>query len=128
MFEEFEQTIDEEILKRVAETRTSGLSPMERGAAWIYLTTDRPFGSIQERFIRGMVAKIKEHWNRKAAYLKAPNRSGHSNPELIPAAQKRSGRKVLNRLAAILLTLVLGSLMWLRREHLEAMLRAVRGE
>ena len=27
--------------------------------------------------------------------------------------------------AAIVLTLVLGSLMWLRREHLDAMLRAV---
>jgi preprotein translocase subunit SecA len=128
MFEEFEQTIDEEIRKRVAETRASGLSPMERGATWTYLTTDQPFGSIQERFIRGMIAKIKERRNQKAVYLKAPNRSGHSNPELIPAAQKRSVRKAVNRLAAILLTLVLGSLMWLRREHLEAILRAVRGQ
>jgi preprotein translocase subunit SecA len=125
MFEEFEQTIDKEIAKRVAETRASGLSPMDRGATWTYLTTDQPFGSMQERFIRGMIAKVKEHRNRKAAYLKASNRSGHSNPELIPAAQKRSDRKAVNSLAAILLTLVLGSLMWLRRQHLEAMLRAV---
>ncbi len=65
MFEEFERTIDDEILKRLAETRASGLSPMERGATWTYLTTDQPFGSMQERFIRGMVAKIKEHRNRK---------------------------------------------------------------
>ncbi len=67
MFEEFERTIDEEILKRVAETRASGLSPMERGATWTYLTTDQPFGSMQERFIRGMIAKIKEHRNKKAS-------------------------------------------------------------
>jgi protein-S-isoprenylcysteine O-methyltransferase Ste14 len=125
MFEEFERSINEEILKRVAETRASGLSPMERGATWTYLTTDQPFGSMQERFIRGMIATIKERRNQKAAYLKAPNLSGYSNPEPIPAARKRSGRKAVNRLAAIMLTLVLGSLMWLRREHLEATLRAV---
>jgi preprotein translocase subunit SecA len=126
MFEESEQTIDEEIVKRVAETRESGLSPvMERGATWTYLTTDQPFGSMQERFIRGMIAKIKEQRTRKAAYLKAPNQSGHSSPELTLVARKGSGRKASNRLAAIMLTLVLGSLMWLRREHLEVMLRAV---
>jgi preprotein translocase subunit SecA len=72
MFEEFEQTIDGEILKRVAETRASGLSPIERGATWTYLTTDQPFGSMQERFVRGVIAKIKERRSRKAAYLKAP--------------------------------------------------------
>ena len=103
----------------------SGLSPMERGATWTYLTTDQPFGSMQERFIRGAIAKIKEHRNRKAAYLKATNLSGHSNPETIPTTQKRSGRETVNRFAGIILTLVLGSLMWLRREHMEAMLRAV---
>jgi preprotein translocase subunit SecA len=117
MFEEFERSIDEEILKRVAETRASGLSPMERGATWTYLTTDQPFGSMQERFIRGMVAKIKERRKQKAPNL--------SRPEPIPAARKRSGRKAVDRLAAIMLALVLGSLMWLRREHLEAMLQAV---
>ena len=73
-----------------------------------------------------MVARIKERRNQKAAYVKAPNLSGHANPEPIPAARKRSGRKAVNRLAAIMLTLVLGALMWLRREHLEAMLTAVR--
>jgi preprotein translocase subunit SecA len=126
MFEEFEQTIDKEIAKRLAETRASGLSPMERGATWTYLTTDQPFGSMQERFIRGMIARIKEHRNRKAAKrLKAPNRSRRSNPELIPAVQKRSGQKAIHRLVVILLTLALASLMWLRREHAEALLRAV---
>ena len=64
VFEEFERTIDEEILKRVTESRASGLSPMERGATWTYLTTDQPFGSMQERFIRGMIAKIKERRRR----------------------------------------------------------------
>ena len=92
MFEEFEQTIDEEILKRVAETRASGLSPMERGATWTYLTTDQPFGSMQERFIRGMIAKIKEHRNRKAANLKTLNLAGHSNPDS-EAPRKVSAKK-----------------------------------
>jgi preprotein translocase subunit SecA len=67
MFEEFELTIDEEILKRVAEAQASGLSPMERGATWTYLTTDQPFGTMQERFMRGMIAKIKGHRKRKAS-------------------------------------------------------------
>ena len=123
MFVEFERSIHAEILKRVAEIRASGLSPMERGATWTYLTTDQTFGSLQERFIRGMVARIKERRNQKAAYLKTSNLSGHANPEPIPGARKRSGRKAVNRLAAIMLTLVLGALMWLKREHLEAMLR-----
>ena len=98
MFEEFERSIDEEILKRVAEARASGLSPMERGATWTYLTTDQPFGSMQERFIRGMIAKLKERRNHKAAHLKAPN--------LSPAVQKRSRLKAVNRFAAIMLTLI----------------------
>ena len=72
MFEQFELTIDEEIFKRVTETRASGLSPTERGATWTYLTTDQPFGSMQERFVRGVIAKIKERRNQKAAYVKAP--------------------------------------------------------
>jgi hypothetical protein len=72
-----------------------------------------------------MIAKIKEQRTRKAAYLKAPNRSGHSSPELISVARKRSGLKAINRLAAIPLTLVLGTLMWFRREHFEVLLRAV---
>lgn len=71
MFQELEQTVDEEILKRMEEARTFGLNPIERGATWTYLTTDQPFGSIQERFIRGMLAKsgimtaIRKHRNRK---------------------------------------------------------------
>lgn len=125
MFEVFEGSVDKEMLKRVAEGRASGLGPMERGATWTYLTTDQPFGSMQERFIRGAIAKIKGHRDRKTANLKTLNLAGHSNPDPIPAAQKRSGRKAVDRLAAIMLTLVLGSLTWLRREHLEVMLRAV---
>ena len=48
-----------------------------------------------------------------------------TNPGPIPAAQKRSVRKAVNRLAAIMLPLILGSLMWFRREHLKVMLGAV---
>lgn len=126
MFEEFEQTLDEEILKRVAEAWESGVSPMERGATWTYLTTDQPFGSVQERFIRGVIAKIKEHRTRRDAYSKTPNRYGHSHPEPISEHPEKVGPKKFNRFAAILLPLVLGSLIWLRREHFEAMLQSIR--
>ena len=122
LFEVFERSIDEEMLKRVAETRASGLGPIERGATWTYLTTDQPFGSMQERFIRGIIAKIKEQRTRN---LKAPNRSGHSSPELTSVARTGSGRKAINRLAAIPLILVLGTLMWFRREHFGVLLRTV---
>ena len=131
VFEELHQTIDQEILKRVEEARTSGLNPMERGATWTYLTTDQPFGSVQERFIRGMIAKsgimtvIQKHRNRKASHLKALARSDNLNSVRVSVVPQESGRSVLKKLSAILVTVVLGSLMWLRREHLEVILGAV---
>lgn len=131
MFELLEQNIDEEILKRVAENRASGLSPMERGATWTYLTTDQPFGSLQERFIRGLIAKggiagkLRKYSNRKATYLKTMDRSGYANSEPIRTDQKKSSRKAVNGLAAVMLPLILGTLIWLRREHVEATCRAI---
>ena len=131
MFEELERTVDEEILKRVEEARTSGLNPMQRGATWTYLTTDQPFGSIQERFSRGIIAKsgimtaVRKRRNRKTAQLKLRDRSGNLNSVLVPVVRQKSGRRALKKLSAILLTVVLGSLMWIGRKHFEVVLLAI---
>ena len=54
MFEAMQAAVAEEIPKRLAQAETSGLNPSQRGATWTYLTTDRPFGSIEERMISGL--------------------------------------------------------------------------
>ena len=59
MFEQLEARIGEEIPRRVAEALASGEEPKQRGATWTYLTTDQPFGSWNERIIRGIVRKVK---------------------------------------------------------------------
>jgi hypothetical protein len=40
--------------KRLAQAEATGLDPTERGATWTYLTTDQPFGSIEERIVTGL--------------------------------------------------------------------------
>jgi preprotein translocase subunit SecA len=54
MFQAMQAAVAEEIPKRLAEAEGSGLDPAQRGATWTYLTTDRPFGSIEERVISGL--------------------------------------------------------------------------
>jgi preprotein translocase subunit SecA len=54
MFRTMQATAEEEIPKRLAQAEASGLDPTERGATWTYLTTDQPFGSIQERMVTGL--------------------------------------------------------------------------
>ena len=54
MFRTMEALVDEEIPKRVAQAEAGGLDPTERGATWTYLTTDQPFGSIEERIVSGL--------------------------------------------------------------------------
>lgn len=60
MFQALEATIDEEIPKRLALAEASGIDPAERGATWTYITTDMPFGSIQERMVAGMRQMLKK--------------------------------------------------------------------
>lgn len=55
MFERLEATIAREIPSRLAEAQVSGIDPSQRGATWTYLTTDQPFGSMTERFMRGLL-------------------------------------------------------------------------
>ncbi|HEV2687933.1 MAG TPA: hypothetical protein VGV35_05240 [Bryobacteraceae bacterium] len=59
LFDELQALIDEEIPKRVAEAEAGGIDPSERGATWTYLTTDQPFGSWNERIVRGIVRKFR---------------------------------------------------------------------
>lgn len=58
MFRTMEALVEEEIPKRVAQAEAGGLDPTERGATWTYLTTDQPFGSIEERIVAGLRRKI----------------------------------------------------------------------
>jgi preprotein translocase subunit SecA len=58
IFGELQSTIEDEIPKCLAEAESSGSDPSRRGATWTYLTTDRPFGSLQERFIQGFLSKF----------------------------------------------------------------------
>ena len=54
MFEAMQAVIADEIPKRLAQAEASGLNPSQRGATWTYLTTDMPFGSIEERIVSGL--------------------------------------------------------------------------
>jgi preprotein translocase subunit SecA len=54
MFRALEAAIETEIPKRLAQAEATGMNPAERGATWTYLTTDQPFGSIEERMVAGM--------------------------------------------------------------------------
>ena len=54
MFQGMQAAIAEEIPKRLAEAEGSGLDPAQRGATWTYLTTDMPFGTIEERVVSGL--------------------------------------------------------------------------
>jgi len=59
LFKELETRIDEEIPKRLAQVEAGRLKPVERGATWTYLTTDQPFGSLSERFARGLMKRFR---------------------------------------------------------------------
>jgi preprotein translocase subunit SecA len=58
MYRTMEALVEEEIPKRVAQAEAGGLDPTERGATWTYLTTDQPFGSIEERIVNGLRRKM----------------------------------------------------------------------
>ncbi len=59
MFVRLEEQIAEESERRLAEAETGGFDPAQRGATWTYLTTDRPFGNVSERILRGLLRKLK---------------------------------------------------------------------
>jgi preprotein translocase subunit SecA len=58
MFRAMQAAVEDEIPKRLAQAEATGIDPAERGATWTYLTTDMPFGSIQERITAGLRSKL----------------------------------------------------------------------
>jgi preprotein translocase subunit SecA len=58
MFEELQRVIDEEVAARLARAIADGGEPPRRGATWTYLTTDQPFGTMTERFMRKLAMMI----------------------------------------------------------------------
>ncbi len=54
MFRELMDHLEPEIARRIEEA-AAGIDPSQRGATWTYLTTDQPFGSWNERIIRGLM-------------------------------------------------------------------------
>jgi preprotein translocase subunit SecA len=58
MFRAMQAAVEEEIPKRLIQAQETGIDPAERGATWTYLTTDMPFGSIQERITAGLRSKL----------------------------------------------------------------------
>ena len=59
LFENLQARIAEEIPKRLELAATHNLNPSQRGATWTYLSTDRPFGTLGERFAAGLLRKAK---------------------------------------------------------------------
>jgi len=59
LYGELQARITKQIPKRLAEAETNCIDPSQRGATWTYLTTDHPFGNLEERVVRGLVRKVK---------------------------------------------------------------------
>ncbi|MEO8127052.1 MAG: DEAD/DEAH box helicase [Bryobacteraceae bacterium] len=66
LFADLEERIDEEVLDvfrgldlSSGEIRLEGLGLLERGATWTYLTTDQPFGTWTERFVKGIARRFR---------------------------------------------------------------------
>jgi preprotein translocase subunit SecA len=58
LFTELQARIDEEIPERLTEAEAGRSDPSDRGATWTYLTTDQPFGTLSERFARGLMRRF----------------------------------------------------------------------
>lgn len=59
-FPKLELAIPEEVTRRLAEAEEDGgISLIDRGAVWTYLTTDQPFGVGTERFLKGILKKLR---------------------------------------------------------------------
>ena len=58
MFEELQNSVEEEVAQRMTKTTEDGFHGTQRGATWTYLSTDQPLGSSTERILRGLVRKV----------------------------------------------------------------------
>jgi len=59
LYRELEERLDSEIAARLERAQAEGFDPSQRGATWTYLTTDRPFGDLTERVVRGAMRQWK---------------------------------------------------------------------
>jgi preprotein translocase subunit SecA len=59
LFENLQTRITEEISQRLEEAASRNRDPSQRGATWTYLSTDRPFGSLGDRIMAGLIRKAK---------------------------------------------------------------------
>ena len=60
-FTEMETALPAQIEERLANAKAGlGPDPHERGTVWTYVTTDQPFGTMSERIIRGLTAKLTQ--------------------------------------------------------------------
>ncbi len=71
LFENLQTKITEEIPRRLAEAKTNGFDPSQRGATWTYLTTDQPYGRLGGRFGTTLMRKA---WAPILAVIKARRR------------------------------------------------------
>jgi len=60
MYRELDENLDVKIAERIEEAKADGTPPLQRGATWTYLTTDRPFGNYTERVLRGLTRKFQK--------------------------------------------------------------------
>ena len=58
MCKELEARIPVETADRLAKVQSGEMPAPRRGATWTYLTTDRPFGMLTERFARGLLQRM----------------------------------------------------------------------
>jgi preprotein translocase subunit SecA len=59
LFQALQARIEKESARRMAEIEAGAPPPKQRGATWTYLTTDQPFGSVSDRFIRGAMQMLR---------------------------------------------------------------------
>jgi len=65
MCKELEERIPAETGERLRKIQAGKIPPPRRGATWTYLTTDRPFGMLAERFARGMSRLLLGNWQQE---------------------------------------------------------------
>jgi preprotein translocase subunit SecA len=59
MCRELDERIPVETAERLEKARLGEAGPPQRGATWTYLTTDRPFGDLTERFMKGVMRTLR---------------------------------------------------------------------
>jgi preprotein translocase subunit SecA len=70
LFRRLDERISEEIPKRLAEARATGIDPSQRGATWTFLMTDQLFDPPNVRFAKGLARMIAARRARRRSRRK----------------------------------------------------------